>query len=137
MLGTLIVKNTVRARFAAIERGDLEAVVSVFGDDAALLYPTHGTIQGKNAIRAFYRHFLETFPKVDVTVHHIGVENLFDLVGTNVVTAQWDIATTNRGGTTFRQTGIQLIEMTRARVTRMQYFFWDTENLRHAWKESE
>ena len=137
MLGALIAKRKIRSGYSAVERGDLESLVSVFSEDAIVMYPTQGTMKGKDAIRAFYRHFLETFPQVEVNLRHICVENLFDLIGTNVITVHWEIATTNRAGVTFQQTGMQLMETEKGRVKFMQYFFWDTDHLRDAWKQSE
>jgi uncharacterized protein (TIGR02246 family) len=137
MIGALIAKKKIRSGFASIMRGDLDTFLSVFREDAVVIYPTKGTVQGKEAIRAFYHHFLEAFPKVEVDIQHICVENLFDCVGTNVVTVQWEIATTNRRGATFKQTGAQLIATKNGKIKYVHYFFFDTDHLRHAWRESE
>ena len=137
MLGALIAKSRVRSGFAAIARGDLEAFVSVFAEDGEVIYPTKGSIKGKEAIRAFFRHFMETFPTVDVIVHNVGVENIFDLIGNNVVFTHFEVRTTNRKGNTFRQEGVQRIKIRHGKLTLLHYVFFDTENLLHAWKESE
>ena len=137
MIGAFIAKRKIRSGFAAMACGDLDALLSVFADDATLFYPIKGTMQGKAAIRAFYEHFLQVFPKVVPTVHHICVNNLLDVVGTNVIATHWDVATTNRRGTTYSQTGVHLIETHMGRITSMRYFFADPDQLKQAWKESE
>ena len=88
MLGTLIAKSKIRKGFASISRGDLDTLASVFSDDAVVEYPIKGIFKGKEAIIGFYRHFVQTFPKVEPIVHHICVENIFDFVGT-VVAGRW------------------------------------------------
>jgi uncharacterized protein (TIGR02246 family) len=137
MLGAIIAKSKVREGFASISRGDVEAFVSIFAEDGVVVYPTKGAIEGKKAIRSFYDHFIRTFPKIDAVVHHAAVENIFDMVGTNVICTQFEISTTNRKGITFKQEGMQLIKIKRGKLTLLRYFFFDIDNLRHAWKESE
>ncbi len=137
MLGGLIAKKQVRKGFTFFSRQDLNAFVSVFADDAVVVYPTTGPIKGKGAIREFYGHFFQTFPKVEAVAHEICLENSFDLMGTNVISTHFEISTTNRKGTTFRQEGMLLIKAKRGRLTSVRYFFLDTENLRRAWRESE
>jgi ketosteroid isomerase-like protein len=137
MIGSLIAKSKVRKGFNSIARGDLESFVSVFSDDGEVVYPTKGVIRGKDGIRDFYGHFMRTFPKVDVEVPNVGVENLFDFVGTNVISTHFMVYTTNRSGVTYKQEGMQLIKIRRGKLTLLHYFFFDTEALRQAWKESE
>lgn len=137
MIGALVAKSRVRGGFAAIERRDLDGFVTIFADDAVVNYPTKGDIKGKAAIREFFGHFMETFPKFKGVVRDVGVQNLFDMVGTNVVFTHFEIWTTNRKGVTFHQEGMQLIRITRGKLTLLHYVFFNMESLHHAWKESE
>jgi uncharacterized protein (TIGR02246 family) len=137
MLGALIAKSRVRKGFATIKKGELDAFLTVFSDDAVVIYPSKGTMNGKAAIREFYRHFLRTFPKIEVDVSDVCVENLFDLIGTNSISTHFKILTTNRKGIAFEQEGMQLIRTRRGKLTLLHYFFFDTDALRHAWRESE
>ena len=137
MIGALVAKSKVRGGFAAIERRDLDGFVAIFTDDAVVNYPTKGDIKGKAAIREFFGHFMETFPKFKGVVRDVGVQNLFDMVGTNVVFTHFEIWTTNRKGVTFHQEGMQLIRITRGKLTLLHYVFFNMESLHHAWKESE
>ena len=118
-------------------RRNVDDLVSVFAEDGTLIYPTRGEIKGKTAIREFFNHFLETFPEIDLVLVNIGVENLFDLIGTNVITTHFFITTTNRKGATFKQEVMQLIKIRRGKLKLVHYFFNDTDNLRRAWRESE
>jgi ketosteroid isomerase-like protein len=137
MLGALIAQRKVRKGFASIAKGDMDTFISVFSDDAVVIYPTKGTFTGKEAILGFFLHFVQTFPKIEPVVHNIGVENIFDLVGTNVIFTHFVVSTTNRNGVTFKHEGMQLFKAKRGKLTSLHYFFFDTEALRHAWKESE
>jgi len=137
MIGALVAKSKVRGGFAAIERRDLDGFVAIFADDAVVNYPTKGDIKGTAAIREFFGHFMETFPKFKGVVRDVGVQNLFDMVGTNVVFTHFEIWTTNRKGVTFHQEGMQLIRITRGKLTLLHYVFFNMESLHHAWKESE
>jgi uncharacterized protein (TIGR02246 family) len=137
MIGALVAKSRVRSGFAAIMRGDLDEFVSIFTEDGVVNYPTKGDIRGRAAIREFYAHFLQVFPKVDAVVRDVGVQNLFDLVGTNVVFTHFSVSTTNRHGVTYTQEGMQLIRITRGKLTLLHYVFFDMDSLRRAWEESE
>jgi uncharacterized protein (TIGR02246 family) len=129
--------SRVRAGFSALERRDLDAFVSSFADDAVVIYPTVGAIRGRAAIREFYSHFLQTFPKVEAVVHDVGVQNIFDVVGTNVVFSHFEISTTNRRGVTFKQEALQLIRIKRGKMTLLHFVFLDVDADRRVWKESE
>lgn len=137
MIGTLFVRSALRKGFDSVVRRDLDALRAVFAEDATMIYPGKGTFTGRPAIVEFYRHFLETFPKVEATVHAAAVENLFDFVGSNVMATCFEVHTTNRAGVTFTQEGMQLIRMRRGKITFLRYFFADTEGLARAWKASE
>ncbi len=137
MLGALIARSKVKAGFAAMARRDVDALVSVFAEDGLLIYPIKGEMKGKAAIREFFTHFLEVFPEIDLVLVNIGVENMFDLVGTNVITTHFFITTTNRKGAAFKQEIMQLIDIKHGKLMRVHYFFSDIDNLRRAWRESE
>ncbi len=137
MLGGLIAKRQVRKGFAFFSRQDLDAFLSIFAEDAVLTYPIKEPMKGKEAIREFFAHFFQTFPKVEAVAHEICLENSFDLVGTNVIATHFEVSTTNRKGTTFKQEAMLLIKVKRGRLTSVRYFFLDTEHLRSAWRESE
>jgi ketosteroid isomerase-like protein len=137
MIGALIAKSSVQRGYDSMARGDLDTFLSIFSEDAIVIYPTKGTIKGKEAVGAFYRHFVHTFPKVNPVALNVGVENIFDLIGTNVISVHFEISTTNRKGITFKQEGMQLIRIKHGKLVHLHYFFFDTENLRHAWAVSE
>ena len=96
MIGALLAKSIVRKGFATVTGGNVEALTSVFDQEAAVIYPTKGTISGLPAILDFYRHFKTVFPQVRVDVKEVAVANLFDLVGTNVLAVCFEVYTTDR-----------------------------------------
>lgn len=137
MIGTLIARSAVRKGFDAVMRNDLEALISVFHQDATVIYPTREKVEGLVAIKEFYRHFLETFPRVRATVKVAAVENLFDFAGTNTLTTLFEVDTTNQEGVTYHQEGMQLIRLHRGKIKLLRYFFADTVALASAWDHSE
>lgn len=136
MIGTLIARNAVRKGFDSVMRGDVEALRSIFHEDASLVYPTRGTVVGREGILDFYRHMLHVFPRIRAVVHVAAVEDLFDWTGTNVLTTSFEVHTTNRQGVTFTQEGMQLIRLHRGRIRHLRYFFADSVALADAWKAS-
>jgi ketosteroid isomerase-like protein len=117
--------------------GNVDALRSVFHEDATVVYPTRGTITGRTAILEFYRQFLTVFPRVRAVVHAVAVENLFDWVGTNVLALCFEVHTTNRQGVTFTQEGMMLIRLRRGKIMLLCYYFADTVALADAWRASE
>lgn len=137
MIGTLIARRAVRTGFDSVMRHDFETLARIFHEDATLVYPTRGTIEGRAGIVEFFRHFLETFPKVQAMVHVAAVEDLFDFAGTNTLTTMFEVHTTNREGVTYHQEGMQLIRLHRGKIKLLRYFFADTDHLARAWSVSE
>jgi ketosteroid isomerase-like protein len=137
MIGALIAKNAVSKGMNSVMNGDLDALRSVFHQDASVVYPTKGTIAGQPAIVEFYRQFITVFPKVQAIVHVGTIENPFDLVGTNVLALSFEVHTTNRSGITFTQEGMMLIRLRRAKIMLLRYYFSDTVALAEAWRASE
>ena len=137
MIGTLIAKSAVRKGLDSVMSGNVDALHSIFHQDASVIYPTRGTIEGRPAILEFYRQFLHVFPKVRAVVHVAAVENLFDWVGTNALAVCFEVHTTNRQGVTFTQEGMMLIRLHRGKITLLRYFFADTVALAGAWRASE
>jgi len=91
MIGAIIAKKKVSSAFDALNRRDFSAFLSGWRDDCAFIYPgdisVSGKMEGKKSIENWFQNFLDQFPKIKFTVKNICVENIFDFVGTNVVTA--------------------------------------------------
>jgi uncharacterized protein (TIGR02246 family) len=142
MIGALIVKRKVPAAFDAMNRHDLEAFLKNYSDDAAFVYPgdigPSGTYTGKEAIRALFQRFFEQFPTIRFTVKHVAVTNLFDMTGSNVTAAHWEVDVTNRDGLAAHNSGVTVITSRRGQAVHVQDFIFDTgEKFRAAWGEGK
>jgi ketosteroid isomerase-like protein len=140
MIGALILKKIVPAAFDAMNRHDLEASLKYYSDNATFVYPgaahSAGTYTGKEAIRSWLKRFFEQFPMIRFEVKHVAVTNLFDITGSNVAAAHWEVHLTNREGLAAHIHGVTLITSRWGRAVRIQDFIFDTgETFRAAWGE--
>jgi hypothetical protein len=77
---------------------------------------------------------MDQFPKIKFTLKNISVENIFDFVGTNVVTAHWDINLTNRNGKEIQNSGITIINIKFGKALLVIYYLFDTgDKFKTAW----
>jgi ketosteroid isomerase-like protein len=100
MIGAVIAKSLVRSSYDAMNRGDTPAIMSGWRDDATFTYPgrisVSGTRKGKQEIEEWFRHFIEAVPTRTFRPLSVSVENIFDLVGNNVIAVQWEDRPVNR-----------------------------------------
>ena len=77
---------------------------------------------------------MDQFPKIKFTLKNICVENIFDFVGTNVVTAHWDVDVTNRDGKNFQNSGVTIINIKFGKALLVTDFIFDTgDKFKTAW----
>ena len=90
----------------------------------------------KKAIRDWFQRQFEQFPIIRFTVKHITVTNLFDMIGSNVTAAHWEVDGINRDGLAAHNSGVTLFTIRRGKVVHAQDFIFDTgDNFRAAWGE--
>lgn len=140
MYGALMAKRNVRAGFDAFSRHDLETLLRNFSHDAVFVYPgdirASGTYTGKKAIRDWFQRQFEQFPTIRFTVKHVAVTNLFDMIGSNVTAAHWEVEGINRDGLAAHNSGVTLFTIRHGKVVHAQDFIFDTgDNFRSAWGE--
>jgi ketosteroid isomerase-like protein len=115
--------------------------ISDWAEDATFIYPpavsVGGKTEGKRAIEKWFEKFVEQFPKVNFKVKNVCVENIFDVTGTNVAVAEWDITYTNRDGKEFTNTGVTVIKGRKGKAVWVCDYYFDTDTLKKAWGESE
>lgn len=140
MIGAILAKRAVRSGFAALERRDIDQFVAAWIDDAAFIYPgdlsVSGRVEGKQAIKEWFQRFLEQFPEFHFTLKSVCVENIFDLIGTNVVAVEWDISLTNREGTTLQNSGVTTIHTEKGKGVLVRDYYSDHVALREGWGEA-
>ncbi len=138
MIGALIAKKNVSSAFDALNRRDVSAFLSDWRDDCAFIYPgsipVSGKMEGKDAVKKWFQNFMEQFPEIKFTVRSVSVENIFDIVGTNVVMAHWDIDLTNRDGKVVHNSGVSIINIKFGKAYSVTDYIFDTgDKFRTAW----
>ncbi len=140
MLGFLIAKQKVRSAFSYFNDRNMEKFLSFWADDAIFIYPgevsASGMVKGRTAIEAWFTHLMDAGPSVHFTLKSIALENIFDVVGTNVVCAEWENSVTNRAGTKMVVHGVSVIRLKRGKITQVRDYIFDTEKLPLAWCET-
>jgi ketosteroid isomerase-like protein len=139
MIGAIIAKRKVPAWFEAMNRHDLQALLSNYTDDTAMEYPgdvpgVSGTFTGIDALRAWYQRYFEQFPEIHYTLKHVAVTNLLDLVGNNVIAVQWVAQVVNREGLNLQTDGVSIVTARRGKAIQLTvYMAASSEQLRTAW----
>lgn len=138
MVGAIIAKRNVSLAFDALNRRDFSAFLSAWRDDCVFIYPgdipVSGKMEGKKSIENWFQNFLDQFPEIKFTVKNICVENIFDFVGTNVVSAHWDVDLTNRDGKKVQNNGVTVINIKFGKALVVTDYIFDTGNkFRTAW----
>ena len=138
MIGALIARRNISAAFTALNRHDLDAFLKDWRDEATFIYPgdiaVSGTHTGKDAIRAWFQNMIDQFPTIDFTVKRVAVTNLFDLIGHNVVIAEWDLKVTNKDGFTAENGGITVVKIKWGKAFHVKDYIFNTgEVWRKAW----
>jgi len=69
------------------------------------------------------------------TINHLGVGNIFDLVGNNIISAQWDLEMVNKDGINFSNSGVTLLTIKGAKVVQGQDFLTisDGDEYKNLW----
>lgn len=122
MIGAIIAKRKVRAAFDAFNRRDLPAFLANWREDCTFIYRGNpsgsafrisgsGRIEGKKALEQFCQKYWEQFPKWNITVKSICVENMFALGGTNVVLVDWEVTLTDREGRSWQEGAVSIIHL--------------------------
>ena len=139
VIGAVLVKRYVRKAFENLMQRDMDTYLASWADDAVFIYPgtmsVSGETRGKKAIVEFWQKFLDQFPSFKFTIKHVCVERIGAFGGTNVVTAEWDIAGTNKDSYEFQNSGITLIEGKKGKAVLVKDYYFDTETLHKAWGE--
>jgi ketosteroid isomerase-like protein len=115
MIGAFVAKKNVFAAFDALNRRDVSAFLSYWREDCAFIYhdniPVSGKMEGKNSVEKWFQNFMDRCPQMKFTLKDIYVENIFDFIGTNVITVHWDIDLTSRYGKVVHNSGLTIINI--------------------------
>jgi uncharacterized protein len=130
MIGTLMARRNLAGAFEALRRHDLDAFLAAWRDDAVFVYPgdvpESGTFGGKVAIEAWFRRYFQQFPETLYDVTNICVRNCCDLVGNNLLTAEWSLRLVNRDGREGHHSGVAAVTCQGGKVIAVKDYLFDT-----------
>jgi ketosteroid isomerase-like protein len=138
MIGTIIARGALARAFDALNRHDLPTFMSAWREDGTFVYPgeiyASGTFAGKAAVESWFRQFLAQFPAIRFDLEDVCMRNIFDLIGTNVGAAHWNVTLTNREGRVGRNSGVTVLRIKGGKVVLAQDFIFDLgDNFRKNW----
>ena len=76
---------------------------------------------------------MKQYPEIDFNVKKVCVQNIFDIVGTNYVIAEWDIRVKRTDGKVFENTGVTAVNLRFGKATEVKDFIFDLDTLKEAW----
>jgi ketosteroid isomerase-like protein len=138
MIGALIAKSKVTSSYDSLNSGDIKSFLANWHDEAEWVYPgdvsASGEFKGKKAIEEWFQKYMDQFTSAKIIPRSVCVKNLFDFVGTNVVSVSWDEALTNKEGNQFQLTGVTIITLKFGKATHAQEYIFNTDKeIRKAW----
>ena len=139
MLGVLIAKQKVRNAFSYFNDRNMEKFLSLWSESATFTYPgdlaVSGKKEGKAAVSDWFNNLMDAGPSVHFSLKNICVNNIFDMVGTNVITVVWDNAVTNREGANMLIKGVSVIRIRLGKIVEVTDYIFDLDKLPSAWCE--
>lgn len=139
MIGAIMAKKVVQSAFSNLNKGNIEAFTKTWAEDAVFVYPpgvaASGTIEGRENIRKWFAKWMEQFPKRNFVLKNVCVKNIFDLVGSNVVSVEYDVNFTNKDGKDFVVGGVTTIDVRKGKAVRVCDYIADTVAWKKAWGE--
>lgn len=140
MFGAFIAKRKVREEFSYFNSRDMRRFLEQWDEDAVFIYPgevsASGVVTGKTAIQSWFSNLMNSGPSVHFTLKSIAVENILDVVGTNVICAEWDNAVTTRDHKEMTICGVSVIKTKKRKIVHVRDYVFDAEKLPVAWCET-
>lgn len=134
-----MIESRVRAGVEAINRGDLDAVLVDWADDAVLVYPgevsASGEIAGKEAIRAWLEGWRAAFPDLEFTIIGIYTKKGLHLGASNVVAVHTEVRGRNRLGQEVHSSGVSVFTIEGTKIVRAKDYIFDAHRLEEFWAE--
>ena len=140
MIGALIAKSKVTSSYDLLNSREIKGFLANWHDESTWVYPgrisASGEFNGKEAVEKWFQKYLAQFTSVKAIPKSVCVKNIFDFVGTNVVTVNWDEELINKEGSHFQFTGVTVITLKFGKATHAQEYIFNTdEEIRKAWGE--
>jgi uncharacterized protein (TIGR02246 family) len=129
LIGALIAQRIAREQFAARNRGDLDAFLGRFADDAVLVFPGEpphgGTFRGLGKIRSWLEKFRARHPAVHFEVIEVFVARPLALGSTNEVAIRWRVWLSGGGGAPDNE-GVTVAHVRRGKAVLAHDYICDT-----------
>ena len=126
MIGAIIGRQAVKAGFTAMNNRNMDKFMKAMSKDCVWIYPGNlsvsGTFTGKENVTKWFQHFQDQFPTRIFTVTHLGVGNIFDFIGNNVISAKWELELVNKAGEKFKNSGVTVLTIKGAKVVKGEDF---------------
>jgi ketosteroid isomerase-like protein len=140
MIGALIAKSKVTSSYDLLNNRDINKFLANWHDDATWVYPgslsVSGEFKGKKAIEGWFQKMLDQFTRIQITPKNVCVKNILDLVGTNVVTVEWDEENITKDGNKAHFSGVTVITLNFGKATHARDYIFNTDDdIREAWGE--
>jgi ketosteroid isomerase-like protein len=139
MIGAIIAKKVAQSGFSNLNKGNIDGFTKAWAEEAVFVYPpgvaASGTIEGRENIRKWFAKWMEQFPKRNFVLKNVCVKNIFDLIGSNVVSVEWDVNLTNKDGKDFVVGGVTTIDVRKGKAVRVCDYIADTAVWKEAWGE--
>jgi ketosteroid isomerase-like protein len=130
-----MLEGLVQRQFETLNRRDLNGIMATFRDDAVFEFPGRSTVSGrfvgKDAIRAWWRRWVEHYASVHFTVRHVGIVSLRP--GANVLLVAWDVDVTTVDGIRGQTSGVSLLRQRGGKIALSRDYFFDPEILDAFW----
>jgi ketosteroid isomerase-like protein len=115
MVMTMIVKRMLRSGMDALNRGDVDAAMAGWAEDALYEFPSDisvgGRLKGKEEIAGWFRRWIEEYPKRKLTMGNVCLQHTLLPSPRNVVMVEWSCEETNREGKDFKYNGVTVFEV--------------------------
>jgi ketosteroid isomerase-like protein len=140
MIGSFIAKRKVREAFECFNNRDMHRFFELWDEDAVFIYPgevsVSGVVTGKTAIQSWFNNLMDCGPSVHFTLKNVAVENILDIVGNNVICAEWENAVTSRDKKTLIIYGVSVIRLKNSKIVHIRDYIFNAEELPVAWCET-
>ncbi len=140
MIGAIIAKRKAREVFRHFNNRDMQSFFKLWDDNAVFIYPgevsASGVVMGKTAIEAWFDNLMTAGPFVHFTLTSIAVEDPLDVVGTNVLSVEWENNVTTRDDKKLLVHGVSVIRLVKGKVIHVRDYIFEAEELPVAWCEA-
>lgn len=131
----------VQRNYEALNRRDLRAIMSWFADDAVFEFPGNtpmsGRFEGKPAIEAWWRRWVDRYESVHFTVKHAALGNPLRLNVSNTLFVAWDVETRTVDGFAASASAVSFTKIRRGKVVYARDYFFDPTILESVWGRRE